>query len=389
MFKLLRYFTVLSLFSIGAAASLLGIAYRWFAERDMVELTHAYHNELGAMLASSNAFRGELALAASNPEEAFAQNRLSKLLGADLPLSLIAVNAFDTSGRSIYSTGAEAQTSAARRLPGGVSQLLADPADDDGGIVVSAVAMSGHAPVMLELHSNVGLKLDRIARTQTELVVFAIVALGLLHIALLAIVVPADRILRHAQTLENGKSQRKRRDLNDYFPQAPDRRHFRQRLEVAIKRAGKDKHLVAVLFVELRQAGVERIADDALEAVALRLNEVLRKGDILSWMGGGEFAIVLDDIASRNTVGEVTAKVVQALSNGFEIQARTVTLEPRVGISLFPIDASNAEMLLTGAELALKYAKQTSRTIAYYEPRKFKPDGAFGPDFPVLGEVLK
>jgi hypothetical protein len=83
MFKLLRYVTVVSLFSIGIAAALLGLGYRALAQRDMVELTHAYHRELADTFASNSVFNDALA----GPEQM--RGNLSRFLGNNLPLSLV------------------------------------------------------------------------------------------------------------------------------------------------------------------------------------------------------------------------------------------------------------------------------------------------------------
>jgi diguanylate cyclase (GGDEF)-like protein len=392
MFKLLRYFTVMSLFSVGVAAALLGLVYRAFAERDMVELTHAYHRELAAMLASNAGFRNELAQSASNAETA--HSNLSKLMAADLPLSLLRVQGYDGSGRLIYSSDpqhtGQYPTFAEKRGAVDFSQLISDPTEAGGGIVVSRIPLdSGRVSGMLELHSNVGLKLDKIARTQRELVTSAIVVLGLLYGALLIIVVRADRILK-ASAVEKKAMDNQLKKLARYegLTGLSSRLGFRKRMQEALTRAAREKHIVAVLLCELNDARADKqpISETLLDAVAKRLHQNLRRSDALSRMGGSEFAIILNEIASRIEVSEVSEKIVHALGQKFDLEGGSIKLKFWIGISLFPVDATHADMLLRGAELALKYAKQTGKSVAFYQPRKMIPAVEATRAFPLVAK---
>lgn len=88
-------------------------------------------------------------------------------------------------------------------------------------------------------------------------------------------------------------------------------------------------------------------------------------------------------------MSEVTEKIVHVLREGYDFENTKAKFESRVGISLFPVDTSNADMLMRGAELALTYAKQANKFVAYYQPRKMFPQGGLAqPDFPVVGDVL-
>jgi diguanylate cyclase (GGDEF)-like protein len=386
MFKLLRYVTVVSFFSIGIAAALLGLGYRALAERDMVEIAHAHHRELSDILASSSGFKSVLA----QPHDV--RGGLSRLLAAYPPLSLMRVNAYDASGRLIYSSETEPQSAArfvlAVQDAQGVSELIADPADPSGGIVVSAIPLAlAQQSLLLELHSNVGLKLDKIARTQKELVTAAIIVLGLLYGALVMIVVRGDKIIRQTSAEKRAMENRLRKlSRYDLTTGLPSRETFHKRLQEALIRAQQEKHFVAVLFFDLDQA---QGRPALYEVVAKRILEAVRKGDTVCRIGA-DFAVLLGEIPNRSRVSEVTEKIVHALREEFSFEDAKVKLGSRAGISLFPVDATNAEMLMRGAELALKYAKQTNEFVAYYQPRKMlAPSAARQPDFSVVGEVLK
>ncbi|MGH8728766.1 MAG: diguanylate cyclase domain-containing protein [Burkholderiales bacterium] len=386
MFNLLRNFTVVSLFGIGIGAAVIGVAYREFAERDMVELAHARHVELAAMLMSNTAFKVALAQAAGKGEGGQTHPSLNTLIGADLPLSLIRVHAYDAAGRAIFSTEPDhrGEVSLGERIARSV--LLPDPADAEGGVVASTIPLDpDHASVVLKLYSDVGLMLDRIARTQLKLVVSAVAALGLLYAALLVIVARADRLIKqHSVEKRSLESRQRRAGHYDVTTGLPNHALFRQRLRETLASAAKEKHFVALLLVEfIHDAAAE---DGAMDTATRRLTDIVRNTDTLCRMGDNEFAIVLDEISGRAAIAEIAEKIVHAVRH--EPGQGKDALKTRIGISLFPVDATHADMLLRGAGLALQYARQSGKTVAYYQPRKMIAPVSM-PDFPVVGEVLK
>jgi diguanylate cyclase (GGDEF)-like protein len=392
MFKLLRHATVVSFFSIGIAAVLLGLGYRALAERDMVELTHSLHNELADMLVSSGGYKAITSQSRAAPVS------ISRLFGGYPPLSLIRVNAYDVSGRLIYASEEPriaqeiAKVVVASREPHGISELVNDPGDAAGGIVVSLIALPPDSPLgVLELQSNVGQQLDKIARTQRELVTAAILALGVLYGVMLLIVVRGDKLIKQVSSQNMSiEGQLKKLSRYDTLTGLPSRDLFRQRLHDALVRAKRERTFLAVLVFELKTPDGVQVAGPLYESVAKRLVEVVRKSDTVSRLGT-DFAILLEEIPNRNTVSEVSEKIMHALREEFDVGNRKVRIESRVGISLFPVDATNEDMLLRGAELALKHAKQANRSVAYYQPKKMllTDELARRTDFPVVGEVLK
>lgn len=386
MLKLLRYFTVMCLFGIGIAAAVIGVAYREFAERDMVEVTHARHAELAAMLMSNTVFKGALAQAVGYDGGGQTHMSLNSLMGADLPLSLIRVHAYDAAGRAIFSTEAHYSGEVSLGERSARSVLLPDPSDVAGGVVASTIPLaSDHASVVFKLYSDVGLMLGKIARTQVRLVATVVAAFGLLYAALLILVVRADRLIKQQGVERRSLETQLRRVAHyDVTTGLPNRALFRQRLRDAVARAAKEKHFVALLVVEFTYDAATD--DGAMDAATRRLTGILRKTDTLCRTSDNEFAIVLDEISGRAAVAEVTEHIVHpARPEPGQGKAAVTT---RIGISLFPMDATHADMLLRGAELALQYARQSGKTVAYYQPRKMIAPVSM-PDFPVVGEVLK
>src|SRR6202042_2639908 len=86
----------------------------------------------------------------------------------------------------------------------------------------------------------------------------------------------------------------------------------------------------AVLFLDLDRFKVindtlgHRLGDMLLIEVAQRLKRSLRAGDVLARLGGDEFAVVLPSFASRDSLKQVAAVIVDAVANPYEIEGHSI-----------------------------------------------------------------
>ena len=98
------------------------------------------------------------------------------------------------------------------------------------------------------------------------------------------------------------------------------------------------------------------IGDGLLQRVSQRLVEQTRTADLVSRIGGDEFAIFLDD-ASDETAVEVAARISDSLSMPFLIGAVSVQTSASIGIAMFPAHGANLDSLLRSADVAMYRAK--------------------------------
>lgn len=107
--------------------------------------------------------------------------------------------------------------------------------------------------------------------------------------------------------------------------------------------------------------------DELLRLITARLQGVTRKGDLLARLGGDEFLVVVAglDGHAATTAQARAASLVEALAAPIELAGsplRTVQSGVSVGISLYPTDASSAEILLDHADQAMYTSKANGRT---------------------------
>jgi diguanylate cyclase (GGDEF)-like protein len=142
------------------------------------------------------------------------------------------------------------------------------------------------------------------------------------------------------------------------------------RLEHRLARADRDGTDATVLFLDLDRFKLVNdslghlIGDQLLIAVADRLRECLRDGDLCARLGGDEFAILLDGRSDAEVVAE---RIVRALEGRFEVDGHEVFVGVSVGIAS---GRQPAETLLRDADVAMYQAKRAGTgRYARFEPR--------------------
>ena len=156
----------------------------------------------------------------------------------------------------------------------------------------------------------------------------------------------------------------------------PNRVMFNDRLRQALTEATRDGRRVAVIFMDLDQfknindsLGHE-VGDRLLQAVAQRLRRCIRRGDTIARLGGDEFTVVLADMAQAEDAARVAQKIITAFAAPFDLHDREMFVTASVGVTLFPDDGRDAEVLLKNADIAMYRAKERGRNN--YQP--YSPD---------------
>ena len=110
--------------------------------------------------------------------------------------------------------------------------------------------------------------------------------------------------------------------------------------------------------------------DRVIRLLGERLSAVVRNSDVLGRLGEDEFAILLSELTDQKEASVVTASVIkrvfQILKKPFAIDEQTISVSVSIGVSLFPLDASNGEQMFQHAGVALQRAKATGRGQAQY-----------------------
>lgn len=155
--------------------------------------------------------------------------------------------------------------------------------------------------------------------------------------------------------------------LHDQLTQLPNRRLFRDHLELALAQAARRGRMVGVMFVDLdrfkpiNDTYGHRVGDDLLRAFAQRLRGCVRAGDTVGRQGGDEFTVLLPDLVQADDALVLVRKLLAALDQPFEIDGRALRVTASVGIAVYPRDGADADQLMRNADVAMYVVKESGR----------------------------
>jgi diguanylate cyclase (GGDEF)-like protein/PAS domain S-box-containing protein len=161
--------------------------------------------------------------------------------------------------------------------------------------------------------------------------------------------------------------------LHDALTGLPNRRMLTLRLYDAYARACRHSRPLAVLFIDLdgfkpiNDSYGHAAGDEVLKAVAVRLIGAVRGTDTVARIGGDEFVVVLQETGTRESVTEVTRRILDSVAEPVAVGATTVQVLASIGIAhvMEPNLDVAADELLDAADLAMYEAKRQRLGMAF------------------------
>ncbi|WP_018410382.1 EAL domain-containing protein [Methyloversatilis thermotolerans] len=136
------------------------------------------------------------------------------------------------------------------------------------------------------------------------------------------------------------------------------------RLMQAMARARRQERLLAVCVLDLDafKPVNDRLGHDAgdelLQAVAHRLATAVRIDDTVARLGGDEFVLLLGSLQDVSEMDACLERMLVALAEPVTIAGEVVRTQASIGVTLYPLNDSNADALLRHADQAMYAAKQ-------------------------------
>jgi diguanylate cyclase (GGDEF)-like protein len=153
----------------------------------------------------------------------------------------------------------------------------------------------------------------------------------------------------------------------DELTALPNRVNFRDEIERLLAISHDEARLSALLFVDLDQFKQVNdtlghpCGDELLCAVADRLREMLRPEDFVARFGGDEFVVFQQNIKSEDDAAGLARRIVDRLSERYEIDNHLVEIGASVGIAMTQPPGISADTLMKNADMALYRAKADGR----------------------------
>lgn len=182
----------------------------------------------------------------------------------------------------------------------------------------------------------------------------------------------------------------------DVLTKLPNRALLEDHLKQEINRTERDGKLLGILFIDLDHFKTindtlgHTVGDQLLQAVAARLQQCLRKYDIIARFGGDEFIAVLSKATDSTQIASLTQRIIEALKIPFELASQKLYITSSIGIALYPLDGSDVVTLLKHADTAMYRVKELGRnSFQFYEPEMNKRVTEFKQKGTALCEALE
>lgn len=149
----------------------------------------------------------------------------------------------------------------------------------------------------------------------------------------------------------------------DTLTSLPNRLMLTEALDDALECSSHWRTRCALLMVDLDRFKAVNdslghiTGDRMLAQVAARLESLMGDNAMVGRLGGDEFAIVVRDASDQHFIRNLTAQVIQFLSEPYLVDQHTLYVGASIGSAIGPRDGKTVEELMRNADLALYQAK--------------------------------
>ena len=161
----------------------------------------------------------------------------------------------------------------------------------------------------------------------------------------------------------------------DALTKLPNRQMFHDRLEQEARvshRSGKPMALLLVdldRFKEVNDTLGHDMGDLLLVEAASRITSCIRGSDTVARLGGDEFTVILSELDDVSSVGRIAQDIIGKLAGPFRLDTEEAYVSASIGISLYPNDATELDVLFKNADQAMYVAKNAGRNrFSYFTP---------------------
>ena len=153
----------------------------------------------------------------------------------------------------------------------------------------------------------------------------------------------------------------------DSLTNLPNRILLADRLQQAIAQSQRRGYSLAVVYLDLDGFKLVNdryghdMGDELLITITERLKLALREYDTLARIGGDEFVAVLVDFEKQQDCEAILDRLLLAASNPVTVKGQIMQVSASIGVTLFPYDGVDADLLLRHADQAMYLAKQAGK----------------------------
>ena len=158
----------------------------------------------------------------------------------------------------------------------------------------------------------------------------------------------------------------------------PNAEGFRTRFDMTLAQVPSDQR-IALMFLDLdgfkqvNDTHGHAVGDEVLRIVSARLANGARTDDLVSRVGGDEFACVLVGVQDRVQLGRLACQMLDVVSSPMRVGALSLSVRPSIGLVMRPEDGLTSMALLVRADAAMYRAKREGSGYAFFEENAHEP----------------
>jgi diguanylate cyclase (GGDEF)-like protein len=173
----------------------------------------------------------------------------------------------------------------------------------------------------------------------------------------------------YAIAIHHQRTEDKIRKLayHDPLTGLPNRVLFNDRYTIALAGAKRYHKKIGLMvldidhFKNINDTLGHDAGDEVLKNFSGTLLRILRKTDTVMRSGGDEFVIMMTDAVEPESIATVAQRVLEATRKPFMFHDHEFRITASIGISSYPEDGEDVDMLLKYADIAMYHIKETGR----------------------------
>ncbi len=158
----------------------------------------------------------------------------------------------------------------------------------------------------------------------------------------------------------------------DALTNLPNRQMFHDRLQYEARLSDVGSKRMALMLIDLDRfkevndsLGHDK-GDLLLVEAARRIRSCVRESDTVARLGGDEFTVILPMLDATHGVRRIADAIVQKLAEPFELGTDEAFISASVGITIYPDDATELDLLFKNVDQAMYAAKNAGRNRVGY-----------------------
>lgn len=158
----------------------------------------------------------------------------------------------------------------------------------------------------------------------------------------------------------------------DSLTELPNRNMFRDRLAQEIIKSNRLNLSLALLLIDLDEFKEVNdtlghdVGDTLLKEATRRIRKCVRDSDTVARLGGDEFTIILSELPANSNVEDIANKIITSLAEAYHLGDEVIHVSASIGITIYPDDATDIDVLIKNADQAMYAAKKNGRNRFSY-----------------------